>query len=358
MTKVLVVENSPIMSKVLTDVLSSDPQLVVVGVADNGKDAVEKAAKLKPDIITMDIHMPIMDGAEATKQIMAYTPTPILVVSASSIKNRMNKVFKAISYGALDVFEKSEMEFIGDKRFGERLINKVKFLSNIKVIRHPLAKLEKKAEVKEKVIEAVQKKGGEKILAMIASTGGPPALLTILKTLPKDFPYGIVIVQHITSGFVEGMVSWLDAECKITVKCAEELEEIEPGIAYVAPCDLHMRISSKGEVGLSNEPPFGGHRPSGNILLESVAKAYKKGAVGVVLTGMGSDGAMGMAAIKKAEGKTIAQNEDSCTVFGMPKAAIDLGIIDEILPVERIAGKALELLGINYSEKEKNEGEK
>ncbi len=333
--RVLVVEDSPLMCKVITNFLNLDPQILVAGIAHNGKEAVEIVPRLKPDIITMDIHMPVMDGYEATRQIMAYNPTPILVVSSSVFKVGMEKVFKAISYGALDVLDKGELEIVGDKKSGDALIDKIKFLSSVKVIHHPLAKL--KIERPIGVLEVPRKKVLDRVVAFVASTGGPHALREVLKRFPKNFPCGIVIVQHITSGFVEGLVDWLDNECQLKVKIGADSEEIRPGVAYIAPDNLQMRVGGDGMITLSDEPAYEGHRPSGDVLLESVARAYGKGGVATILTGMGRDGAMGMKAIKQLHGQTIAQDERSCVVFGMPKVAIEMDVIDKVLPLERIA---------------------
>jgi two-component system chemotaxis response regulator CheB len=333
--RVLVVEDSPLMCKILTNMLNSDPQILVVAVANNGKEAVELVPPLKPDIITMDMDMPVMDGLEATKQIMAFHPTPILIVSSSVFRMGMEKVFKAISHGALDVIDKSELELVGNKKSGEALIAKIKFLTGARVLDHPLMKLrDEKPSVD---LKTPREKVSDKIIAMVASTGGPQALLMILKRLPEDFPCGIVIVQHITSGFLSGLVDWLNKECKIRVKIGEDSEEIQGGVAYIAPDNFHMRLEEGGKISLSNEPPNNGHRPSGDVLLESVARIYRKGTVGVILTGMGRDGAMGMKAIKQYQGRTLAQNEKSCVVFGMPNAAIEMNVIDQVLPLERIA---------------------
>jgi two-component system chemotaxis response regulator CheB len=335
MIRVLVVDDSPLMCKILTNIMNCDPQILVAAVANNGKEAVELVPRLKPDIITMDIDMPVMDGFEATKEIMADHPTPILIVSSTIYKAGMEKVFKAISHGALDVIDKSELELSGDKKSGEALIAKIKFLNGVRVIHQPLTKSAVERSVVD--LKAPRKKVSDKIVAIVASTGGPQALLEILKTLPEDFPCGIVIVQHITNGFLAGLVGWLAKECKIKVKIGEDSEEIRPGVAYIAPDNVQMRVEEGGKIRLSHEPAFGGHRPSGDVLLESVARAYGKGGVAAILTGMGRDGAMGMKAIKQLHGKTIAQNEKSCVVFGMPLAAVEMNVIDKVLPLERIA---------------------
>jgi two-component system chemotaxis response regulator CheB len=335
MIRVLVVDDSPLMCKILTNIMNCDPRILVAAVANNGKEAVELVPRLKPDIITMDIDMPVMDGFEATKQIMADHPTPILIVSSTIYKAGMEKVFKAISHGALDVIDKSELELAGDKKSGEALIAKIKFLNGVRVSRQPLTK----SAVESSVVDpkAPRKKVSDKIVAIVASTGGPQALLEILKTLPEDFPCGIVIVQHITNGFLAGLVGWLAKECKIKVKVGEDSEEIRPGVAYIAPDNVQMRVEEGGKLRLSHEPAFGGHRPSGDVLLESVARAYGKGGVAAILTGMGRDGAMGMKAVKQLQGKTIAQDEKSCVVFGMPHAAVEMNVIDKVLPLGKIA---------------------
>ena len=340
--RVLVVEDSPLMCKVITNILNSDPQIIVAGIAHNGKEAIELVPRLKPNIITMDIHMPVMDGYEATKQIMAYCPTPILVVSTSVFKEGMNKVFKAISYGALDVIDKGAMEAYGDEKSGRELINKIKFLSNIKVITHPLAKLEKESSAK--VLNISKRNAPDRIVAIAASTGGPEAIHSILKSLPEDFPCALVIVQHMTSGFVGGLAGWLNDESKINVKVAENGEGLLPGTAYIAPCDSQMRVDENKKIRITDEPPCDGQRPSGSILLESVARVYREGAIGIVLTGMGRDGSIGLSAIKRLGGVTIAQDEKSCVVFGMPKAAIEMNAAKTVLPLEKIAEEIVESL--------------
>lgn len=340
--RVLIVEDSPLMSKVLVNLLNSDSQIIVVGVAHDGREAVELVPTLKPDIITMDIHMPRMDGFEATREIMAYNPTPILIISTSVFKAGMNKVFKAISYGALDVIEKGALEISADEMSKRQLIEKVKFLSMVKVIHHPIAKLDKGRHIK--VVEVPKASMEGRVVAIVASTGGPQALLEILKSFPENFPCGIVVVQHITSGFAEGLVDWLDTECHIRVKIAEDSEEIKPGIAYLAPCDVQMRVEEGGRIHITNEAAYDGHRPSGDVLLESVARIYKEKAIGVILTGMGRDGAMGIKVMKDYHGQTIAQDEKSCVVFGMPKVAIEMGGVDKILPLGEIAEEVVRML--------------
>ena len=339
--KVLIVEDSSLMCKVLTNILNSDSGILVVGTAYSGREAVNIVLSLKPDLITMDMHMPVMDGLEATKQIMAYNPTPILLISTSEEKLETIKIFEAISYGALDVVEKGNSDTAEDIKFRNELIEKVKFYSSVEVIHHPLAKLEKPVKQLEMPKKAAL---GGKIVAIVASTGGPQALLLILKSLPKDFPCGIVVVQHITPGFVDGLAEWLNRECKIHVKIAQDSEEVLPSVVYIAPSGFQTRVEEGGRIHLTDEGPREGHRPSGDILLESVARIYKRGAIGVILTGMGKDGAAGIKAIKQVHGHTIAQDEKSSVIFGMPKAAIEMDAIDKVLPTDKIAEEIFRIL--------------
>lgn len=330
------------MCKILVSLLNNDPEILVVGVALNGKEAIDLFPSLKPDIITLDMDMPVMDGLEVTRQIMSLYPTPILIVSSSAFKTGMEKVFRAISYGALDVIDKGELVPKGGRKLGEDLADRIKNLTRARLADRSLLGSGEEHIVKE--LKKPKESSPKRIIAMVASTGGPQALLKILKHLPEDFPCGIVIVQHITSGFLSGMVDWLRKECKIKIKIGEDQELIQPGVAYIAPDNFHMKVEEGGKIRLSHEPPNNGHRPSGDILFESVAKAYGKGSIGVILTGMGRDGALGMKAIKQSRGKTIAQSDKSCVVFGMPHAAIETGAVDRILPLEKIAEELLFLV--------------
>lgn len=343
--KVLIVDDSPSMCKVLEEILNTTPKTAVAGIVHNGKEAVELIPQLNPDIILMDILMPVMDGLEATRQIMAYNPTPILVLSAAVSQTGTDMVFKAISYGALDVVDKNKMNLVDDKKQIALLIEKMKFLSRIEVIRHPLGRI-KAEKVKDETLEVSKRVDfSDMIVAIVSSTGGPQALLKIFKRLPKEFPCGIVVVQHITHGFVEGLANWLDNECQIKVKVAEDSETICPGVAYLAPTDLQMRVEKKGLIRLYDEPLYTGHRPSGDMLLDSAAKVYGKGTIGIILTGMGKDGSLGTESIKKINGQIIAQAEEGCTVFGMPKTVIEMGLADKVLTLEKISEEVMIMLG-------------
>jgi two-component system, chemotaxis family, protein-glutamate methylesterase/glutaminase len=346
--KLLIVDDSHLMCKVLTDVFNSDHQIIVMGVANNGKDAFELAKKLKPDIIIMDIHMPVMDGVEATKLIMAYIPTPILIISSSSPKPGHGSVFDAISYGALEFLRKEGVAFYSNKINRNQLIEKVKYLSRIKVITHLKGKsinIKDKTKKDYKPAKLTPDSGetADRVIAIASSTGGTKAISLILQSLPANLPCAIVIVQHLTSGFDDDFTDWLEGKSALKVKIARDSETIKTGTVYLAPTDFQTRINAKGRFVISAEPSYNGHCPSGDILLSSAAKTYGNKAIGVILTGMGRDGAEGIHMIHNDKGKTIAQNEESCVIFGMPKAAIDLNAVDYVLPLDEISEKIIEL---------------
>ena len=330
---VLIVDDSILMAELIEDIISSDPQMHVVGIAQNGKEAVEKAGIYHPDVITMDIAMGVLDGVQATKQIMVENPTPILIVTNSISSVNSEKIFHAFSFGALDVFDKNLIEFKNDQVNRDQLIRKVKCLSGIPVMPYSV---HKDSYGREQRFVLGRKKTSRKIVAIVASTGGPPAIHGILKSFDTDFPCGILIVQHISKGFEGNFKDWLNDECAIEVKIAEHNEPIRPAVAYIAPSDKHVRVNASRRIELGSDPAVGGFRPSGNILLQSVAEVYGKDAISVILTGMGKDGAEGMMAIKKKHGVAIAQDEKSCAIFGMPKVAIEMEAANQVLSLEMI----------------------
>ncbi len=333
--RILLVEDSPLSCKVITDILNANPNFIVACRTHNGKEAVEVVPKIKPDIIIMSINIPSPNDFDSIQSIMSKNPTPILVISSPFSKDAKSNVFKAISYGALDVIEKGQTETPANDIFKKELISKVVLLSKIKVIRHIMPQIPAPQQGIDYTKDSCRN-AANRIVAIVSSTGGPAALLEILKNIPKNFPCAIVIVQHIASGFVEGLIEWLKERCLITIKTAENSETILPGTAYIAPCDLQMRVDERQIRLIHDSANNNDFQPSGDVLLESVARNYKKEAIGVILTGMGRDGAAGMKLVKDMGGLTIAQDEKSCVVYGMPKAAIDEGAIDKILPIEKI----------------------
>ncbi|HDZ77598.1 MAG TPA: response regulator, partial [Candidatus Omnitrophica bacterium] len=290
---------------------------------------------------------PDMDGVEATKQIMAYRPTPILILTASHSRKK-NKVFQAISFGALDVLEKTNFEQDSTGNDGvDDLIEKIKLLSKIKVIRHPLAKLQIKPKPSslKKIIEGVSESTTfNNIVVIAASTGGPQVVASILAKIPPSIPAAILVVQHIARGFDEGFVEWLSKNCPLEVKIPRDNQKLEMGTAYVAPTDTHMVIYREGIIGLTDDAPCGHFKPSADVLFESAAKNYGSKTIGVILTGMGKDGVSGIKTIKQLGGRTIAQNEESCVIYGMPKEAIEAGNIDKVLPPELIAEAIIDMV--------------
>ena len=333
--QVLVVDDSAVARGIISNFLDDDPNIDVIGVAKDGKEAIDFTTQLKPDLITMDINMPVMDGLAATEHIMAHQPTPILIVS-SLVKSEVDLAFRAMSLGALDAMEKPSFDQFSAKDAGE-LVRKVKLLSQVPVVTHLEGKrrnrLTKSAPSKGYTLAAPSK---FQVVAIGSSTGGPKALHKVLSQLPVDFPSGILVVQHISAGFTSGLVSWLDRTSQVSVKEAEEGDKIQPGVVFIAPHDFHMIVVSGGIIRLNKALPIKGHRPSANVLFSSVAKVYNKNSIGVVLTGMGEDGATGLVEMRKNGSKTIVQDEESSVIFGMPKVAIEMGAAEEVLPIDEI----------------------
>lgn len=329
MIRVLLVDDSPLIRSILRDIFLATPDITVAGEAANGREAVELTEKLRPDLIVTDIMMPLMDGLTAIEEIMAAFPTPILVLSGSLEEAEVDLAFAAIKKGALDVMTKPDTVHDGAFRlFAAAIVEKVRLLSRIKVIHH-----HRRRKVSESggdiPLIAV---GGMSTLAIGASTGGPKAVMSLLKTLPADFAGAVFVVQHIASGFAKGFVQWLDRESSIKVRLAVDGDTPCPGVALVAPNDYHM-VLNKGVVRLLDSPMVNCCRPSIDVFFNSLAAEAGAGSLAVLLTGMGKDGAEGLRRIKECGGVTIAQDEDSSIVFGMPKAAIALKAVDRVLPL-------------------------
>lgn len=330
MTKLkgLVVDDSKFMQEVLSAILNCDDELKIIGVADNGQDAIEKVESLKPDFVTMDITMPVMDGLEAIGHIMDKHPIPIMVIT--DIKDA-KVAFHALSLGALDVFPKSDVQ----PEKAELLIRKTKVLAKVKVIRHIRNRI---AEVKpQKTAPANVSHSYRKIVAIASSTGGPKALAGILSALPADFPFPIMISQHIESGFVASLVDWINHVSPLTVKTPREGEALAPGTAYISPANKNMVVDFSGKIIFNDIEPADIYHPSCNKMLSSVGQTYGQNSIGLILTGMGNDGLEGIKTIKANGGITIAQDEPSSIVFGMPKEAIESGCIDTVLALGEIS---------------------
>lgn len=335
MIKVLIVEDSPSVRELLVYVLSSDPDIQVIDTAGNGEEAIEAVKRNKPDIITMDVHMPKMDGFETTRLIMETNPIPIIIVTGSASMMEMETSFHAIEAGALTVIQKPHG--IGhpdhDKNVRE-LIKTVKLMSEVKVVRRwPQRPKKKAAEYR----APLQIPAPEiKVVAIGASTGGPPIIQKILSELPKDFPAPILIVQHMAVGFIQGFTEWLSQTSSLPVHVAVNGSRILPGHAYIAPEGNQMKVDANGRLACDENNPENGLRPSVSYLFRSVAHVFGKNAAGVLLTGMGKDGADELKLMRDKGALTIAQDEESSVVFGMPGEAVKLNAARYVLPPDKI----------------------
>lgn len=341
MLRVLVVDDSRVTRQVMKDLLTTDPEIRVVGEAADGREAVQQALRLEPDIITMDIVMPKMNGLEAITHIMAQKPTPILVVSSLADRKEINICFKAIKLGALEVVKTPEIRSEEDfERVRADIVDKVKLLSRIRVITHHLGK--RKSRRLRLAGDQTDRSPARRVVAIGASTGGPNAITTVLSMLPGDFPASVLAVQHIAEGFSPAFAQWLEKETALRVKVAEDGERLDPKTVYISPCDLHLGVR-KERISLSDGEPVNSCRPSIDVLFDSVAREYGPEALGVLLTGMGKDGAEGCRTIIDRNGYTVVQDESTSLVFGMPHAAISIGAATAVLPLQEIPERILRL---------------
>lgn len=341
--RVLVADDSPTVRLMICRMLESDPSIRIVGTAANGREATEQVTLLKPDIVTMDVEMPVMNGLDAIEHIMAYNPVPILVISSVVDKLHAANAARALGAGAVDVMPKpmpaSMQEF---ETVAQDLRAKIKLLSRVQVITHPKAKLTTFDEPKpfpatpEKYVVREQL-DSFRLVAIGSSTGGPQALYNILGTMPPDVNAALLIVQHIAPGFTEGLAEWLSTNCKMRICIGKDGQAIYPGEVIIAPEGSHMIVNSSFKLEMLDQDYPGPHKPAVNVLLESVADIYGSKSVGVILTGMGNDGALGIKAIHDRGGHTIAQDSATSAIFGMANEAIKMGGVDEVLPLPDIS---------------------
>ncbi|OQY27450.1 MAG: chemotaxis response regulator protein-glutamate methylesterase [Candidatus Cloacimonetes bacterium 4572_55] len=339
--KVLLVDDSPLALIVLKRMLSESKDIEVLGMARNGLEALELIPKLQPDVICTDLHMPKMNGLELIKVVMEKFPKPILVISVSVREDEDSQnIFKLIQAGAVDVFPKPQRGLhAGYQDVALELINKIKILSGVVVFhkfRRKRILTDRSKFQKFPISPSPSLARPARIVAIGASTGGPQALQTILSQLPKDFPVPVVCIQHISNGFLDGLVGWLDSCSRLKIKIAEAGELPRKGMIYFQKEKYQLEFSRKGEFVVKNRSPINGHCPSITTTFNSLASCYRKFAVAVLLTGMGDDGAVGMKSIQDAGGVTIAQSEVGCVVFGMPQKAIELGAARYVLRLENI----------------------
>ena len=339
--RVLLVEDSQVTLVILKRILNSSPQIEVVGEARTGLEALELIPKIQPDVICTDLHMPKMDGLEFTSEVMVLHPRPILVISSWVQEVDSPHVFQLLEAGALDIFPKPSAGLsIEDKLLNQELINKIHILSGVKVFK------KKRKSSSAQCLETFSPKSycQPKIIVIGASTGGPQAINELLAQLPSNFPIPVICIQHICLGFLQGFIDWLSASCRLPIQIAKPGDTPKSGTIYFPPEQQHLELDEQGRFICSHSPPFDGHRPSVTVTFQSVAKSYGRATVGILLTGMGRDGAEGMRCIAQAGGLTIAQDETTSVIFGMPKEAIDLGAAKLVLPIHAIAPKLLELV--------------
>ena len=372
MIRVLIADDSAFMRKVLSDLFKSQSDFEVVGTAVNGQDAREKVKKFQPDVLTLDVIMPVMDGLNALAVIMEQCPLPVVMVSSTTQKGT-NETIRALALGAVDFVSKaggaiSKIDTIKDEilakcRLAAKTHARKNFAAAKPLVYNPkpvnIEPTTRRVEVKRRTglvlgqkptinrvpsaVEPVKKiipGTGKKIVVIGTSTGGPQALQAVITRLPGNLPCGVVVVQHMPAGFTKSLAERLNSISEIAVKEAEHDEIIRPGQVYIAPGDYHLRIVPAGggerKIALSQEPRVGNLRPTVNYMFDSAAK-FGRDLVSVIMTGMGSDGCEGMKKIKATGGYSIAQDENSCVVYGMPKAVVDAGLADEVRPLNKIA---------------------
>lgn len=365
--RVAVVDDSPFVCRLLTSYLESSPDIRVVGAAHNGIRAVRMIEELRPDVVTVDLEMPVMNGLEVLELIMKECPTPVVLISGASRK-AANLTGIALEIGAVDFVLKYTPGINTDpEELRSEIVAKVRAASVAEIDRslkqgHWWERKQKQAaatraatvqpsptpprpQPREGFIESG-------VVVIGASTGGPLALKALLGKLPRQFPAAIVVVQHIPEAFTEVMAEHLNRQVEIAVRVAREGDQLEPGVVLVAPGNFHLLLQSNSRIELTQASPVAGHRPSIDVTMQSVAQVYGRLTTGVVLTGMGSDGTMGLLAIQSKGGKTYAQDAESCVINGMPQRAIERGVVSRVASPERIAEMLLESKGMSNREPE------
>ncbi len=356
--RVLVAEDSLTIRKRLCEVLSSDPALEVVGEAADGAQAVHLCRTLRPSIMTLDMMMPKMNGLAVTEEVMAYAPTPILIVSASANRGELFTTFEALAAGAVDVLDKPSGDEAAEA-WERKLIARVKLVSRIKVITHPRGKLQPREPQAPAVssssaslpiaggvtFESISGGPRPRLVAIGASTGGPSAITTVLRQLPASYPLPILFVIHIGQPFGQSFAEWLDSQSPIRVRMATDRQPLpQPGqpIVLVAPPDKHLTVE-RGYLRVQGGPERHSCRPSVDVMFESLAREMGRDVVAGLLTGMGRDGADGLLALRKAGALTLAQNEETSVVWGMPREAIELGAARYVVGLDELAAKLVQI---------------
>ncbi|RMG13893.1 MAG: chemotaxis-specific protein-glutamate methyltransferase CheB [Planctomycetota bacterium] len=344
--RVLVAEDSQTQRQLFARCLGGRPELVVVGQASDGEEAVRLVEDLAPDVVLMDLRMPRMDGLEATRRIMERRPTPILLMSAAdNLDSEVGLGMEALAAGALDLIPKPDLGRL-EGEAGEELVRRLVLLAGVPVIAHPGTGLNRLADRSRRRRSTAYFRRARRVVGIVASTGGPRALQEVLGNLPAGFRAAVVVVQHLDDAFAEGLVRWLDEHCPLPVTLAGDDQELFEGAAYLCPPGRYAELTERRCLHLYTAPvPRGGHCPSGDRLLSSLAQHYGARGIGVVLTGMGDDGAAGLCALRQAGGRTIAQDEGSSVIYGMPREAARRGGAARVLPLGDIAAALSEMVG-------------
>ncbi|HET7293263.1 MAG TPA: chemotaxis response regulator protein-glutamate methylesterase [Vicinamibacteria bacterium] len=329
--RVLVVDDSAFVRQALTRMLSGEADIEVVGQAVDGRDGLDKIRGLHPDVVTMDVQMPRMGGLEALAELMAQNPVPVLLLS-SQTREGAEVTLRGLELGALDFVDKSRVQGnMNLLNLAEELKAKIRAIAGVHVPRRA---------ADERPLPVLPRKARADVVVIATSTGGPPALQAILPRLPRALPSAVLVVQHMPVGFTRSLAERLSTRSELPVREAEDGEPVEPGLVLVAPAGKHTKVRRRGalvRVVLDDEPKHALHRPSADVLMATVARVYGSRALGVVLTGMGSDGTEGLRAIREHGGRTLAEAEESCVIYGMPKSAVEAGVVDESVPLERMA---------------------
>lgn len=341
--KVLIVDDSAFARSTIAGKLAADPEIEIVGQAGDGNEAVEKTKSLRPDVVTLDVVMPRMDGLAALERMMKECPTPVVMLSALTGKGA-DATIKALELGAVDFFLKPSIASpVGRDESTEELVRKIKVSSQVKV------STRRREAGTAKPVAASAKRSAKRasdlnrVVVIGSSTGGPQALNQVMPGIPGDIPAGIMLVQHMPAGFTKSLADRLDQLSQVEVREARTGDRMAPGVAYLAPGGYHMTVSTKGEIHLDQGPAECGVRPSVNVTMESAARAYGASCLGVVLTGMGSDGTRGAVLIKAAGGSVIVQDEETCAVYGMPASVVDAGKADRVLSLPLIADEIAQI---------------
>ncbi|WP_461656190.1 chemotaxis-specific protein-glutamate methyltransferase CheB [Methylorubrum aminovorans] len=339
--RVLVVEDSLVVRILLTHIIGRDPRLELAGAVESGEAALAAIETVRPDVISMDIRLPGIDGLETTRRIMASRPTPIVVIADSVEDSSLKISMNALRAGALSVVEKPVATTNdGYEAVAGQICTQLRIMAAVPVIRRRPIGAEwsaRKAAPAPELPLLSEPGAAPSVLAVAASTGGPPALAKVIGGLAADFPLPVLLVQHMGAAFMDGFASWLDGVVPLAVGVARDGQTIQPGHVYVAPGDRHLELGASGMLRVSDAAPVGGQRPAATVLFRSVARQAGAQGIGVLLTGMGEDGAQGLLDMRKAGAATVAEHESSAVVYGMPAAAVRLNAAARVLPVDQVA---------------------